>query len=286
MVDNNSTDHTNEVCESFVGKLPLRYLREMKQGQSAARNRGIIESRAEFLMFTDDDVSVSSTWLSEIYSAARAHPKAAIFGGPIYPKWTEPPPAWVLDNLGKLLTNVHLDWGPNSFLIAPEDDRFFAGANMAFRRAVLTNVCAFREDLGVKGCNLSVAGNLRGEEIELQRELRRCGFQSYYVASAPVYHRHLPERQTESYVRVFYIGMGVSSARLTPIPVGTKRFLGVPRYLWRVFLTSATKYIFTRLWASSRTWLPAECKMASAWGQIIEYRRQSRLHRDAKTSKA
>lgn len=280
VVDNNSTDHTKQVCDSFSGKLPIRYLHEMKQGQSAARNRGVVESRSDLLMFTDDDVDISPSWLFEMYTAAQQHPEIAIFGGPIFPKWEVPPPKWVLDNLGKLLTNVHLDWGSDSLLITLGDDRFFAGANMAYRRAVLTNGFAFREDIGVKGRSLSVASNLRGEEIELQQQLRLNGCQSFYVATAPVYHRHPPERQTESYVRAFYMGMGAAAARQAPPSESTKTFLGAPQYLWRVFLSSAMKYGFTRWCASSRTWLPAECRMASTWGQIVECRRRSCLDQE------
>ncbi len=47
VVDNNSTDDTRQVVESFhAGLLPnLRYIFERRQGLSFARNRGVAEAR-------------------------------------------------------------------------------------------------------------------------------------------------------------------------------------------------------------------------------------------------
>lgn len=61
IVDDGSTDDTLEVVESFKTdvcseeKLDVRYFRQENHGAPTARNRGLIESRGEFIQFMDSD---------------------------------------------------------------------------------------------------------------------------------------------------------------------------------------------------------------------------------------
>ena len=59
LVDNNSTDRTREVVESFIarGATNLTYVFEGRQGLSYGWNSGIAHARAPVIAFTDDDVS-------------------------------------------------------------------------------------------------------------------------------------------------------------------------------------------------------------------------------------
>jgi glycosyltransferase involved in cell wall biosynthesis len=60
VVDNNSIDKTKAVLDRLSGKyLNLRYVSEKKKGPASARNRGIIESRGDLLIFIDDDMRVT-----------------------------------------------------------------------------------------------------------------------------------------------------------------------------------------------------------------------------------
>ena len=52
VVDNNSTDNTKEVVQSYP---KVKLLQEEKQGVSAARNRGISEAAGEYVVFADAD---------------------------------------------------------------------------------------------------------------------------------------------------------------------------------------------------------------------------------------
>jgi glycosyltransferase involved in cell wall biosynthesis len=56
IVDNNCTDGTAEVVESFRERLPIRLVTESQQGLAHARNRAAAEFRGGVLLFTDDDV--------------------------------------------------------------------------------------------------------------------------------------------------------------------------------------------------------------------------------------
>jgi len=269
IVDNNSQDDTPNVCECFTQKLPLRHFFEPKQGQSAARNRGIFEANGQFVVFTDDDVDVDKHWICSLFDAARRNPDASFFGGRILPRWEKQPPIWLEHHTASSLRGVavHLDLGENERFIT-EGDGFFFGANMAYRKDVFTAGNRFREDLGLNG-NLPT----RGEETELMRSLIKHKQRGYYVPSAIVYHRNPPERMTEKYVRKWFIGSGITKVRLGEVDASEINWFGAPRYLWRDLLESWSRYVLSRRTRRAETWLPYEISMAETWGMITEFRR-------------
>ena len=276
VVDNNSTDHTKQVCESFAGTLPLRYLFEAKQGLSAARNRGIRESRGEFLVFTDDDVDVDAHFLSTLWQAAVKQPQASLFGGRIIPQWDTPPPRWFVEpSTAALLAgvSVHYDQGEDSRYLERTDIAFF-GANMAFRKKALNQPQPFREDLGLSG-NIPT----RQEETALIRQLLQNGHKAYYVSDALVHHRNCGNRMTERYVRDWFKGAGISEVRINGSDEMARRWLRAPRYLWRRLIESACRYALTRYTRPSAVWLRHEITMARTWGMITEFRRQARMQK-------
>jgi glycosyltransferase involved in cell wall biosynthesis len=79
VVDDGSSDDTTAVAaEPFPFR--MRYIRQANQGDAGARNTGARQSRADVLVFLDDDVVVSSHYL---YHLARAHhslPDAVVTG--------------------------------------------------------------------------------------------------------------------------------------------------------------------------------------------------------------
>src|ERR1044071_765056 len=83
IVDNNSTDGTRQVVESFIeqGHDNLRYVFEPCQGVSHARNTGIAHARAPIIAFADDDVTVSRNWIATIKRVFDEHPDVNCIGG-------------------------------------------------------------------------------------------------------------------------------------------------------------------------------------------------------------
>jgi len=60
VVDDGSTDTTQEVVERFVGEQngtgkQVRFFSQSNQGPSAARNKGIVEARGDWIAFLDSD---------------------------------------------------------------------------------------------------------------------------------------------------------------------------------------------------------------------------------------
>ena len=57
LIDNNSSDNTLEILERYESKNPkiIRVLREFRKGSSAARNKGLMIAKGEWIQFLDSD---------------------------------------------------------------------------------------------------------------------------------------------------------------------------------------------------------------------------------------
>ena len=274
VADNNSTDDTRSVCEDFHGKLPLRYLFESRPGKSFALNHAVQQASAPLLLFTDDDVDVDPRWAGALVDAARRHPEITFFGGRVLPHWEQPPPRWAEENIDWLLINVHVDKGDAEIVLQNGSTTFLVGANLAVRRSVFAQGLCFREDLGPAGSDGSPVGNMRGEEIDLEKQLLKRGCKGLYVPAAIVRHRHAAHRCTERYLRHWYMGWGMSDVRTDIRAPDPHIWFGAPRYYWKALVLNALKYASARWTRPSRVWLTAEIDMAFAWGVIVEHRRQ------------
>lgn len=256
VVDNNSTDRTREVCENAHPAVPLRYVFERAQGQAHAWNRGVAETSAPLILFTDDDVNVDRQWLAACWETAQRHPEAGFFGGPTQPIWETPPPRWFEENLRTYLAHVAVcfDLGASEVPL-----RGAVGANMAIRRAAMEGL---HFDTRLGPCN----------EVQLIGQIRERGFAGVYVPGALIRHRTYPERMTEAYVRKWFVGDGRAEVRREQ-EVRSHPWFGVARYYWKQLVVNALRYGLARWVAPASVWLPAEIEMARAWGVISESRR-------------
>lgn len=78
VIDDGSTDKTGQLIQSINDKR-LKYIRQEHQGVSAARNRGIQESRANFICFLDSDDRFKNTKLQAAYKYINDFPEYMIF---------------------------------------------------------------------------------------------------------------------------------------------------------------------------------------------------------------
>src|ERR1700749_4624022 len=62
IVNNNSTDHTEEVIDAFRDRLSVRREFEPRPGKSNALNRAIDAAEGDYILWTDDDVVVDAGW--------------------------------------------------------------------------------------------------------------------------------------------------------------------------------------------------------------------------------
>src|SRR3974390_2890956 len=99
VVDNNSSDRTEDVVAEFQKTLQIRRVLEPKQGLSYARNKAVLEARGDVLIFTDDDVRVEQNWLVAYQAALARFPNVEYFGGRILPDWGAHKPRWLREPL-------------------------------------------------------------------------------------------------------------------------------------------------------------------------------------------
>jgi glycosyltransferase involved in cell wall biosynthesis len=65
VVDDGSTDGTEEFVNNFDHNFKLLYKRQNNSGRSSARNNGILEAKNDIIIFCDDDLIVSKDLISE-----------------------------------------------------------------------------------------------------------------------------------------------------------------------------------------------------------------------------
>lgn len=238
VVDNNSSDGTREVVESFARRsaVHVEYIFEARQGKSYALNTGIDASAGELIVFTDDDVEVGSGWLEAACEPLDEDPAIDYTGGPVRPSWASTPPAWVDQTRSDLWgTLAILDYGSEPFIFE-ERQRVPLGVNMAVRRALIERIGAFHPELGRR------PGSLLGQEqAEFFARSRAAGARGLYVPRMELRHYVPAARLTKDYFRRWWYWKGVSRARVDSLHSRTELGLdlrqvphiaGVPRFMW------------------------------------------------------
>lgn len=206
VIDNNSDDQTPEVVKKYQKSInkdgkPLRYIKETKQGLSHARNRGIREAKAPYVIFLDDDIRTSESLIPAWISFFENHPNAIAAGGKIHVQFDAPRPSWMSHFLLPLLG--HHDLGSSSQKYPKNKYPF--GGNMGFKKSIFENIEPFNPNLGRKGESLNA-----GEEKELFRRIRNEYNDIFYVPDAFLYHRVGEDRLTKKYIRKQAQGLGQS----------------------------------------------------------------------------
>lgn len=212
IVDNNSSDDTEVVIRNFqrIVSFDVRYFFERRQGQSRARNRGIVESRGDVLVFTDDDVIVHPCWLAELRKSYALSDCLGV-GGRIVPLWRCAKPAWVREEGPYALMRVivSFDQGDGTCLLKTPP----FGANMSFRRTAFERYGLFRTDLGRIGTGL-----MGSEDTEFGRRLLRNNEAIVYTPRMIVYHPVETQRVSQHYFRRWYFNYGRALVRQANFP--------------------------------------------------------------------
>ncbi len=203
IVDNNSNDETAEITKSFCLDQPYaRYLYEEKPGLSHARNKGILESSGNVIVFIDDDVYLDQNWLHAVERVFANHPDAAAFGGKSIPQFENGRPEW----LKEWMAGMYGDTGFGDDPRWVEFPKIPFGLNMGFRRWVFDQIGLFNPKLGrVKGSLLS------NEEVDIFWRIAQAGLKVYYAPEALLYHRIPASRSDPKWIIERYYWQGIST---------------------------------------------------------------------------
>jgi glucosyl-dolichyl phosphate glucuronosyltransferase len=205
VVDNNSNDDTKLITASFVQRadvyVEVRYVFEGRQGLNHARNAGIKAAAGDFLFYIDDDVVVTSNWLTEMKNAFDRYPVIGVGGRVLLKKNLKKPPWWRMeydDALGKF------DHGDSVILSdASYRDIIGIGANLGFKRSAFDKHGLFRSDLDRRKNKLFMGG-----DTDFVQRVKNGGDLSMYYPGAVVYHCPMASRFTKSYLRRWYFRIG------------------------------------------------------------------------------
>lgn len=256
VVDNNSTDRTAEVVAGHRSKLPIRSLRESRQGKSHALNRAVESARGEWILWTDDDVLFDPPWMRAYADAVAAEPGASFFSGRVAPFFEVPPPEWVQQGWRQLGCVYGLrEFGDEPFPIRDIGDAPF-GLNWAVRREVQREY-RYNPDLGPSG-----TGRLICEETEVIASMMEDGQAGVWIPGARIRHVIPPERMTRKYIRSYFFGLGQSRRRMRGAP---KK--GRVTNLYQA-LALEIKYRLHRSRRPAEVWVEEMTQASRLWGLL------------------
>ena len=204
LVNNKSTDNTEEICLKFKAEnssVNFNYFLETNQGLSFARNRGIRESKGDFIVFIDDDAFLDENFIKELKQYLKDAPKELGFGGKILPYLECELPVWMSNYLSSLMSIINLGSEVTLF----KGSKYPIGANMGVSRSVIEKIGMFNESLGRTGTSM-----LGGEEKDSFFRIKEAGIPIYYFPKMLVHHVIPAKRLTVEFIKKQAEGIGVS----------------------------------------------------------------------------
>jgi len=207
IIDNNSTDNTASICKNFVsttGHNQFHYFLEKNQGHTYARNRGIRESKGDYIAFLDDDAWVNGNYCDEIITYFDSNPVVMAIGGKITPVYESKQPGWMSKYLWPLVAGLDMGDRVKEF----KHSKYPIGANMAFRAMVFEDYGYFNTGLGRRGKELEGV-----DEKDMVYRLKRDGKKVHYVPLIHVRHVIPDSRIHLSYIKGQAIGVGTSEKK-------------------------------------------------------------------------
>ena len=245
LVDNGSSDNTQEVINSYKDKLPIRSVIEETPGLSNARNTGVKNATGEYICWTDDDVKVDTKWLVGYVEAFKKYPDAVVFGGVVEPVAETEFPEWWIENaelLEHILATRNL--GDEYIPLTIENGNLPYGANFAVR------TMEQREE--IYDVNLGVSPLIKrlGEESDVIIRLMKKYKNGIWNPHSKVLHFIPQKRLTFEYIATYYQSVGQTAAYLSINSKynfirdisGKYKIAGKPIWIYKNYIVTLIKY--------------------------------------------
>lgn len=203
VVNNNSSDNTQQVCESFISSntdAHFYYFNEPQQGASFARNTGAAHAHSPLLCFMDDDAIADKDYLERIVRFFDEHPDAGGLGGRIIPRYIPKEPKWMSHYVSSLVGQFHYSDEVSIFVA----NKYPLESNMIIRKVDFDAIGGFNTALP------GVVGTLRigGEGKDFFFRLKELGRTIYYDPAIRVQHVVETAKLTNEYMYRVASGIG------------------------------------------------------------------------------
>lgn len=184
VVDNASQ---GQETQNVVLEAGMRYVRENRPGLDFARNSGALASTGEIVLYTDDDTELHPKWIENCVRAFDDKRVVAVTGL-VLPATLKTEAQWIFEDqwsFGRGYDRIDYD---QDFYYATRGRGcpawvVGAGANMAFRRTIFSEIGLFDErlDVGQAGCS---------GDSEYWYRILAAGHVCRYEPTAVVWHHH------------------------------------------------------------------------------------------------
>jgi glycosyltransferase involved in cell wall biosynthesis len=271
VIDNNSSDDTPSTVESLKAEspVPLRYVRESRQGNAYARNAGVEHAEGSIIAFLDDDCTADEHWVATIKSAFDRDPELAFVGGRVLPVWESNPPLWL--NTSHWAPLALLDYGKEERKINGQTPLGLLTANIAIRKEVFQQLGGFLPSLQrVKGSIGSM------EDHEFVMRICRGGKRGLYLPDLITWAGVDPQRMTKAYHRRWHTGHGHFYAVLNDPEWERSKFqiAGVPSHLYKETARQAVTWCSKLLSGKRDAAFESECHLRFFYGFFLERRKR------------
>jgi hypothetical protein len=189
----------------------LRYFFMSEPGLHVGRHKGLFEARTHILVYADDDIIASSTWLEGIVESFQ-DPAVVLTGGNNRPLFQKEPSWWLEymwrpNSLGRrCLPDLSiLDFGEKIQEIAPN---YVWGCNFSIRKNVLLEAGGFHPD-GMPREH----SHLRGDgESSVSAFIKEKGYKTLFNPKASIHHVIPEERMSVDYFKRRAFNQGISDS--------------------------------------------------------------------------
>lgn len=187
VVDNNSN---KSYVAAITKKLRISYLLEPRKGAYFARNKGLLHSKGNFILFTDSDCKLDPNWIREMIKPFQDN-KTGIVGGVI----RKTKPTNIIERNTECLAEGQISPRMKTFYSLP----YVIGASMGFRREVILKLNGFDESF------------TSGGDVDMCWRVQLAGYKLRIAEKAIIYHN---SRTTLSEYYTQYMRYGIGHAHL------------------------------------------------------------------------
>jgi glycosyltransferase involved in cell wall biosynthesis len=203
VVDNNSTDETNELVKSFIlngSHQNIKLIKELKAGKGYAFWTGVLNSNFDNIIICDDDNLLDRLYLKIASDQINCNPNYGAIGGLGIPIIKTEVPIWFEFFKSNFATGSQAKSAISAELF---------GAGMIINRHALSKLLPFRESLfllqGRSGNRL-----LSGEDTELTKILSFLGYDIIYSKNLLFWHIISSRKLNFKYLNSMFFGFGAT----------------------------------------------------------------------------